>query len=84
MTYHRLDVPAAKKDWPVGQITKDVIEALHKFAGHALTKRLDDKTRAALRGLGIHSGSVFIASGSTATQFGYCGGTIPHPGLTDN
>jgi hypothetical protein len=75
LSYHRLDVPAATKDWPVGEIAKGIIDALDVLAAHALPERLDDRTRAALRSLSTPTH--VSASPSTATHVGYTGGTVP-------
>lgn len=76
LSYHRLDVPAETKDWPVGQITMAILEALRKLADLALPERMDEGTRSALRRLSPLPAAVVTTSSSTAS---YRGGTIPFP-----
>lgn len=84
LSYERSGVPADQKDWPVGQITRDTLNALLVLADRALPGRLDDKTRDELRRLPERLGSATTAYADTAaTQTIYRGGTIPFQGFTE-
>jgi hypothetical protein len=73
LSYHRLGVEAAAKDWEVSEVYMDIEAALAKFAILALPSRLDDKTREALQEPMEHDSAVgpaSVATGErTASQF---------------
>ena len=48
LSYLRSHVPAEAKDWPVADVTAEIVEALGDLALDALPERLDDETRAEL------------------------------------
>ncbi len=41
LSYHRLEVPAEIKDWPVSEIVREILDGLCDFAFEALPERLD-------------------------------------------
>ena len=49
LSYHRLGVESAAKDWEVSEVHMEIETALANFAIRALPSRLDDKTREALQ-----------------------------------
>jgi hypothetical protein len=75
LTYHRSDVPAATKDWPVGAIATGILDALGTLTAHALPKRMDRATRAALVAL-----PTALRAAATPSAQSYRGGTIPFHG----
>jgi hypothetical protein len=82
LTYHRLNVPAAEKDWQVGQLTLEIADAIDLFTQHAQPERLDDRTRSLLEQLAgpepIGMSAIRTeARSSTHTEYTYRGGTIP-------
>jgi hypothetical protein len=79
LTYHRLDIEEAAKEWDVGDICNEIAGALSDFALIALPARLDTKTRSALDEPSSHfegAGSPSVATGAY-----YRGGTIPFAGF---
>jgi hypothetical protein len=79
LSYHRLGIPIATKDWAVGEILMEIIYPLEHLAVQALPERMDEPTRFALSDLSTHSQDVGPASVATGAQFAYTGGTVPFP-----
>jgi len=81
LSYHRLSVPAAEKDWPVGRITVEIAGAVDVLRAHAMPARLDEETRHVLEQLAgpapVGLSPLVAGSGATGMQrYGYRGGTI--------
>jgi hypothetical protein len=51
LSYHRLGIPIATKDWAVGEILMEIIYPLEHLAVQALPERMDEPTRFALSDL---------------------------------
>jgi hypothetical protein len=83
LSYHRLGVEAAAKDWEVSEVYMEIEAALAKFAILALPSRLDDKTREALQEPMEHDSAVGPASVATGATYGLAvrGGTVEFPGF---
>jgi hypothetical protein len=76
LSYHRLEVPAEIKDWPVSEIVREIVNGLCDFAFEALPERLDDDTRRTLIDLASPSPGVGPISVATGMDYRYTGGTI--------
>jgi hypothetical protein len=82
LSYHRLAVLVAEKDWRVGRITVEIAAAVEVLAQHALPERLDDETRYVLEQLTgpppVGTSPIVANSRSIAAspEYTYRGGTI--------
>lgn len=82
LSYDRLDVPVAEKDWQVGRITIEIADAIDALRQHALPERLDDETSYVLEQLvgpppvGLSPIVANSHSASDAQEYEYRGGTI--------
>lgn len=83
LSYDRLDIEAASKDWNVGTIYAEFADALELLAKIAVDSRMDNETRRALTALAAHDANVGPASVATGAVYGLAiqGGTVAFPGF---
>lgn len=77
LSYHRLTIEAASKDWDCGDIYGEIADVLGHFAVVAKPSRLDRKTSDALLDLPAHSAGVRPASVATGAVYGLSSGGGP-------
>jgi hypothetical protein len=73
LSSHRLGIPAATKDWPVGEIMFEIVTELEHLSIRALPERMDTPTRTAVADLFTHSWDVGPESVATGTFSRYTG-----------